>query len=429
MPAEPAAGGAAAPIATTLRPPWGGRPLRFEGGPAEASLFAEIARHRGRYGGPVLRLLARLLPPDGVLVDGGAHIGLIAVAAAARVPVGHVHAIEPVPASAALLARNAAAAGRTNLTVHRLALAGRSGSGAMRVEGAFSAGAALAADRTGADDPALTRVTRTTLDEWADGVGLRRLDVLKLDIEGQEVAALGAGLRTLRRLRPVILAECNPPALLRAGADGVGDLFAALAEVAPTVYWLGRGGHLRPVAGRGEVVAVMRAHGIGDLLATPSPVRRPRGPRAVAGAVAERGSVLAARARGSRGTRYVAEPVIALTSLAPPPATAAPGEELTWRISLGNRGHEALSGHRARHPLAVGARWRRSDGGEEECPRAPLAAPLAPGSDVVLDVPVVAPCVPGRHRLSVAAVQEHYAWLDAHGPRARLTMVVEVLAP
>ncbi|MEQ9336343.1 MAG: hypothetical protein RJQ03_04065, partial [Miltoncostaeaceae bacterium] len=128
-----------------LHPPWRGRPLRLEGGPAEASLFSEIARHRGRYGGGVLRLLARVLPPDGVLVDGGAPIGLIAVAATSRVPAGHVHAIEPVSASADLLERNARAAGLSNLTVHRLALGGASGSGVMTVEDAFSAGAALAA--------------------------------------------------------------------------------------------------------------------------------------------------------------------------------------------------------------------------------------------------------------------------------------------
>lgn len=398
-----------------------------EGGPSEASLFAEIARHRGRYGGGVLRVLARSLPPDGVLVDGGAHIGLVAVAAATRVPAGHVHAIEPVPSSAALLERNARAAGLGNLTVHRLALGGASGAGAMRVESGFSAGAALAPPSAAVGGAgALAEVPVLTLDDWSERVGLRRMDVLKLDVEGQEVAALRAGARTLRRLRPAILAECNPPALLRAGAGGAGELFEALAEVAPVVHWVGRGGHLRPVRSAAQAVRLAAGEGVGDLLATPAAVRRPRGARALAGAAAQR---LAGAAAAVRAERYVVEPVLALTSLAPPPDSMNAGEEGAWMVSLGNRGAGALAGAGERHPLTVGARWWRADGGVEECPRARPAAPVASGADVVLRVPVIAPSAPGRHTLTIAAVQERYAWLDAYGPRAHLSMSVEVRPP
>ena len=44
------------------------------------------------------------------------------------------------------------------------------------------------------------------LDDIADEIGLRRMDILKMDIEGGECAALRGMERTLRRLRPRALA-------------------------------------------------------------------------------------------------------------------------------------------------------------------------------------------------------------------------------
>ena len=54
------------------------------------------------------------------------------------------------------------------------------------------------------------RVAALPLDDWADGHGLPRLDLIKLDVEGAEVRVLRGAAATLRRHRPVLLVEYNP---------------------------------------------------------------------------------------------------------------------------------------------------------------------------------------------------------------------------
>lgn len=55
-----------------------------------------------------------------------------------------------------------------------------------------------------------------TLDQHADNVGLKRLDFIKLDIEGAEVAALKGAKQTLAKLKPKIAIEYNYGTAIRA---------------------------------------------------------------------------------------------------------------------------------------------------------------------------------------------------------------------
>jgi hypothetical protein len=57
------------------------------------------------------------------------------------------------------------------------------------------------------------RVPGVTLDAFAARTELKRLDFMKMDIEGGEAAALRGGVEVLRRLRPTILLEAH-------GAEG-----------------------------------------------------------------------------------------------------------------------------------------------------------------------------------------------------------------
>jgi hypothetical protein len=60
--------------------------------------------------------------------------------------------------------------------------------------------------------PDLYRVVRlpvTTIDAEAARLGLPRLDLIKMDIEGSEGPALRGALATLRRLRPAVIVETH----------------------------------------------------------------------------------------------------------------------------------------------------------------------------------------------------------------------------
>jgi len=45
------------------------------------------------------------------------------------------------------------------------------------------------------------------LDSIAEGFGLRRVDVIKIDAEGAEIQVLNGGVKTITRFRPFIVVE------------------------------------------------------------------------------------------------------------------------------------------------------------------------------------------------------------------------------
>lgn len=137
--------------------------------------------------------------PGDVVLDGGACWGETALLFSHRVgPTGAVHAFELNPSNLAVLrdnlSRNPSLAPR--ITVVERALAARSG------ETLRFADQGLASHRHGKG----TIVAETvTVDDHVRATGLDRVDVLKLDIEGGEAAALDGAVDTIRGLRPKLM--------------------------------------------------------------------------------------------------------------------------------------------------------------------------------------------------------------------------------
>jgi hypothetical protein len=68
--------------------------------------------------------------------------------------------------------------------------------------------------------------TPVVLDEWVQRIGLERLDVIKIDIEGAELSALRGARRILDQLRPrLLVAELGLP-----GGPQPGEVARFLAE-------------------------------------------------------------------------------------------------------------------------------------------------------------------------------------------------------
>ena len=121
-----------------------------------------------------------------VVVDAGGNCGAFAVHAARHHPGATVHTVEPGSPQRAILERNAAS--YDNIVVHALALDDADGELPLYY---------------GADDSGMTSLTPSewTSDEseivtvrdaaaWAAELGLDRIDILKIDIEGREPAVL-----------------------------------------------------------------------------------------------------------------------------------------------------------------------------------------------------------------------------------------------
>jgi len=164
------------------------------------------------------RILDALLPPAGTFIDIGANHGVWCVLAARRVgPHGRLVAVEPNPVLAECVRRTLADGG-VPADVHGVALGSTAGRATLFIPAAGSgSGSLLRGYADGAGEPVTVDVM--TLDAIAATVQAGTPCVVKLDVEGFELAVLRGGMQFLRRVRPVIFWELNPTSIAAAGHD------------------------------------------------------------------------------------------------------------------------------------------------------------------------------------------------------------------
>jgi FkbM family methyltransferase len=155
----------------------------------------------------------RLVGPGDVVLDIGAHAGRHTAAFADLVgPDGHVLAFEPLPEQRSHL--QGLKLGR-QVTVMAFALSDHSGA-AEFVHAKGSPEESGLRQRI-YNNPDLVRPERIavevmTVDQVASIMGLIRVDFIKIDIEGGEIACLRGAAQTIKRFRPFISVEYGKPA-------------------------------------------------------------------------------------------------------------------------------------------------------------------------------------------------------------------------
>ncbi|MGY2052756.1 FkbM family methyltransferase [Methylobacterium sp. JK268] len=182
----------------------------------------------GYHRGGVVRCLNRLLGPGQVFFDVGARIGEITLVAAKRVgPSGAVYAFEAVATMQRKLAANVAANHLEQ--VRHLPFGVGAERGTRVVEARAGRYADDPAAAAGALRPAIpTQVAEvTTIDAVVSQYRLDRLDGIRLDVEGAELAALRGAFRTLGRFSPWLIVEASRAAFAARGF-GPDDLARAL---------------------------------------------------------------------------------------------------------------------------------------------------------------------------------------------------------
>jgi FkbM family methyltransferase len=193
------------------------------------------------------------------IVDLGANIGYYSIMASPIVgPRGRVYAFEPDPEMYEYLLRNVMENDLSNVTLVRKAAAANVASMAFirsELERGHLAQTAQASS---------TSVDATTLDHYFASMGWPRVDLIKMDIEGGEAAAL-RGMKMLSARNPALrlVMEFNLTAMQRAGETpaGVASLLRELGF--ETGYVIEKG--LQPVTiSRGLPVS----HALYNLLLT-----------------------------------------------------------------------------------------------------------------------------------------------------------------
>jgi FkbM family methyltransferase len=200
--------------------------------------------------------LARLIPPDAVVFDVGAHAGQYTKLFARLASRGHVYAFEPGSYARSILCAVVWLRRLANVSVLPIGLGAESGIAMMTVpvKRGGSMGFGLAHLGTPEDRwPAVAEeaVAVTTLDDAAVALALPRLDFVKADIEGWELRLLRGAESSLRRFRPRLLLELSDAHLARAG-DGLADAWAFLTELGYLGFILGADGALAAAEAPGD---------------------------------------------------------------------------------------------------------------------------------------------------------------------------------
>jgi FkbM family methyltransferase len=173
------------------------------------------------------RLLERVVEPDSRCVDVGCHLGGTLSRLLSLAPRGSHAAFEPIPYKAAWLRRKF-----PEVEVHEAAVGAAAGPVEFYVQEARSGFSGIRLH-----DPEgrvhTLRVPCVRLDDALDPG--RRVDLLKLDVEGGELAALRGAEALVRRWRPRILFECTESGLSAHGVTAA-EVHAWLTSHGYEVY-------------------------------------------------------------------------------------------------------------------------------------------------------------------------------------------------
>lgn len=187
------------------------------------------------------RVLKRLMKPGGVILDVGANIGYFSLLCAQWMKgVGIVHAFEPFPSTISRFERNLDLnpSLRSVVRINRFALSDFIGTVGMNAPDSGNSGC----NYLNSEAPFAVNVT--TLDSFVESQKLQRIDLIKIDVEGSEVALLRGAERTIERFRPVLMVEVNPFALGRFGKTAA-ELVKLIGSHGYVMHRAGRTGRLK----------------------------------------------------------------------------------------------------------------------------------------------------------------------------------------
>lgn len=188
----------------------------------------------GYYEPETVALVEQLLTPGMTFVDAGAHCGQYTLVAARQVgPAGQVHSFEPDPQTFAILQKNIAMNKLGNVHANQVALAERVATLDFFLGNDLNFGANSLAPNVFNSNRAI-KVSTRPLDDYLQEQGVEQVDLVKIDVEGAELAVLQGSRALLSgRHRPFIIAEFNEEA-----QQGFGTSCAALAGLLQEMDYL-----------------------------------------------------------------------------------------------------------------------------------------------------------------------------------------------
>lgn len=142
---------------------------------------------------------------NAVCFDVGANVGYYTLLMAKNAPEGSVHAFEPVPLNHHLLSASMLINGYENISINRMALGASDGviEFSQSSDGAYSSIYDVGRKR----EKKKISVPITTIDHYVEKNKIRRIDVMKVDVEGAEKMVLDCAKNIMsnREMRPTLV--------------------------------------------------------------------------------------------------------------------------------------------------------------------------------------------------------------------------------
>lgn len=203
-------------------------------------LFVDLAdTHIGRnivderYEPAERRFIEETLKAGDVAVDLGANIGFFSILMAAAVgQSGHVYAFEPLPRNADLLDRSRRENGfQERITLHRAAATERSGQTLLVSPLVTNNWGTSYLSPAGSEPPAEHEGRPVAGVALRDYPFRRRVNFIKIDVEGAELLALNGADAILTEHRPTVLTELNPERLAAVSHGSATDVISYMRRL------------------------------------------------------------------------------------------------------------------------------------------------------------------------------------------------------
>ncbi len=162
-------------------------------------------------------LFTHLLKPGMTVIDAGANIGQYTLLASTIVGTeGAVHSFEPVPDTFVQISTNVKVNQLSNVYLNQAALWNESTTLKLSLSDEMKDN--IGSYSVGVKNQATTvESVSVRLDDYIVSKKIKRVDLIKMDIEGAEFSALTGMQEVLERERPILLIELNRLALQRVG--------------------------------------------------------------------------------------------------------------------------------------------------------------------------------------------------------------------
>lgn len=189
------------------------------------------------------RFFAENVEPGMVVLDVGANVGFYTLILADLVgPGGRVHAFEPDPLSFGILAERAASARHGNVQATQAAVGDHAGRITLYCSRTNRADNRVHPSHEGAEKGEAVEVPLTTLDDYCAARGITKIDAVKMDVQGAEVAALEGFRRTAAQTSPRWLLVEFSPEHLRGAGSAPEDFWKILSDLGFTPWGFGEDG-------------------------------------------------------------------------------------------------------------------------------------------------------------------------------------------